>query len=232
LVVAIFGTTISPYLFFWQSSQEVEDEKADPQAGPLRANPEQAKRELNRIGWETWVGMALSNLIAFFIMLTTAATLHANGKTDIQSAEQAAEALRPIAGDFAFLLFSLGIIGTGLLAVPVLAGSAAYAAAEVRGWRSGLERPLHEARPFYLVIGVAIVLGLSVGFLPIDPMKALVWSAVVNGVIVVPIMAAMMVVASRRSLMGAFVAARWQVVLGWATVAVMAAAAVAMFALM
>ena len=232
LLVAIFGTTISPYLFFWQSAQEVEDEKADPDAGPLRANPEQAGRELNRIGWETWVGMALSNLIAFFIMLTTAATLHANGKTDIQSAQQAAEALRPIAGDFAFLLFSLGIIGTGLLAVPVLAGSAAYAAAEVRGWRSGLERPLHEAKPFYLVIGVGIVLGLVVDFLPMDPMKALVWSAVVNGVIVVPIMAAMMIVVTRRSLMGKFVASRWQVVLGWTTIAVMTVAAVAMFVLM
>jgi NRAMP (natural resistance-associated macrophage protein)-like metal ion transporter len=232
LVVAIFGTTISPYLFFWQSSQEVEDEKADPEAGPLRRHPEQADRELGRIGWETWVGMALSNLIAFFIMLTTAATLNAAGKTDIQSAEQAAEALRPIAGDFAFLLFSLGLIGTGLLAIPVLAGSAAYAAAEVRGWRTGLERPLHEARPFYLVIAAAIVLGLGVGFTPLDPMRALVWSAVVNGVIVVPIMAAMMVVASRRSVMGAFTAARWQVVLGWFTTLVMAVAAIAMFVLM
>lgn len=232
LVVAIFGTTISPYLFFWQSSQEVEDEEADAEAGPLTENPEQADRELNRIGWETWVGMALSNLIAFFIMLTTAATLHANGKTDIQTAEQAAEALRPIAGDFAFLLFSLGIVGTGLLAIPVLAGSAAYAAAEVRGWRTGLERPLHEARPFYLVIAVGIVLGLGVGLTPLDPMRALVWSAVVNGVIVVPIMAAMMILASRRSVMGAFVASRWQVVLGWATTLVMTTAAVAMFVLM
>ncbi len=232
LVVAIFGTTISPYLFFWQCSQEVEEEEADPQAGPLKQHPEQADRELNRIGWETWIGMAISNLIAFFIMLTAAATLNAAGKTDIHSAEQAAEALRPIAGDFAFLLFSLGLIGTGLLAIPVLAGSAAYAAAEVRGWRTGLERPLHEARPFYLVIGAAIVLGVGVGFTPLDPMRALVWSAVVNGVIVVPIMAAMMVVASRRSVMGAFTASGWQVVLGWLTTVVMAAAAIAMFVLM
>ncbi|MFO1160618.1 MAG: Nramp family divalent metal transporter [Reyranellaceae bacterium] len=232
LIVAVFGTTISPYLFFWQSSQEVEEEEADPEAGPLVAHPEQADRELSRIGWETWAGMAISNLIAFFIILTTAVTLHAAGKTDIQTAEQAAEALRPIAGDAAFILFSLGLIGTGLLAIPVLAGSAAYAAAEVRGWRSGLERPLNEARAFYGVIAVAILLGVAVGFTPLDPIRALVWSAVLNGVIVVPIMAAMMVVASRRKVMGDFVAARWQRLLGWAATAIMAAAAVAMFVLM
>ena len=152
LIVAIFGTTISPYLFFWQSSQEVEDEEADPDAAPLIDRPEQAPRELNRIGWETWVGMAISNLIAFFIILTTAVTLHAAGKTDIQTAEQAAEALRPIAGNAAFLLFSLGLIGTGLLAVPVLAGSVAYAAAEAFAWRYRARPPLAEARQFYLVI--------------------------------------------------------------------------------
>ena len=232
LVVAVFGTTISPYLFFWQSSQEVEDEEADPEAGALIDRPEQANRELNRIGWETWVGMAMSNGIAFFIMLTTAVTLHAAGKTDIQTAEQAAEALKPIAGNAAFFLFSLGLIGTGLLAIPILAGSAAYAAAEARGWRTGLERPLAEARPFYIVIAVAIVLGIAVDFSPLDPIKALIWSAVLNGVIVVPIMAAMMVVASRRKIMGDFVAAPWQHVLGWAATAIMAAAAIAMFIMM
>jgi len=232
LVVAVFGTTISPYLFFWQSSQEVEDEEADPEAGALIDRPEQANRELNRIGWETWVGMAMSNGIAFFIMLTTAVTLHAAGKTDIQTAEQAAEALKPIAGDAAFFLFSLGLIGTGLLAIPILAGSAAYAAAEARGWRTGLERPLAEARPFYIVIAVAIVLGIAVDFSPLDPIKALIWSAVLNGVIVVPIMAAMMVVASRRKIMGDFVASLWQRLLGWAATAIMAAAAIAMFIMM
>ena len=229
LIVAVFGTTISPYLFFWQSSQEVEDEEADPDAAPLIKHPEQASRELNRIGWETWVGMAISNLIAFFIILTTAVTLHANGRTDIQSAEQAAEALRPIAGDFAFVLFSLGLIGTGLLAIPVLAGSVAYAVGEALGWHTGLERPLNDARPFYLVITLAIVLGIGVDLAGFDPIKALVWSAVLNGVIVVPIMVAMMVMASRRKLMGEFVAARWQRILGWAATVVMAAAAVAMF---
>jgi Mn2+/Fe2+ NRAMP family transporter len=187
---------------------------------------------LSRIGWETWAGMAISNLVAFFIILATAVTLHAAGKTDIQSAEQAAEALRPIAGDAAFILFSLGLIGTGLLAIPVLAGSAAYATAEARGWRTGLERPLHEARPFYIVIALAILLGIAVDFTPLDPIKALMWSAVLNGVIVVPIMAAMMIVASRPKVMGQFVAARWQRLLGWTATAIMATAAVAMFILM
>ena len=141
--------------------------------------------------------MGISNLVAFFIMLTTAVTLHAAGKTDIQTAEQAAEALKPIAGQAAFFLFSLGLIGTGLLAVPVLAGSVAYAVSEVRGWRTGLERPLRRARPFYFVIALAIVLSIAVDFVALDPIKALIWSAVVNGVIVVPIMVAMMIMASR-----------------------------------
>ncbi|MCX7363972.1 MAG: divalent metal cation transporter [Alphaproteobacteria bacterium] len=228
LIVAIFGTTISPYLFFWQSSQEVEDEEADPDAGPLLERPEQAGRELNRIGWETWLGMGASNLIAFFIILTTAVTLHATGHTDIQTTEQAAAALRPIAGDWAFALFSLGIIGTGLLAVPILAGSVAYAVGEVRGWPTGLERAPREAAWFYGVIGVAILLGVAVDLSPLDPIKALFWSAVVNGVITVPIMAALMIVASRKALMGQFVATTAQCLLGWTTTAVMAVAAVAM----
>ena len=232
LVVAVLGTTISPYLFFWQSSQEVEEEEGDDEAGPLKDNPEQAPRELKRIGWETGIGMAMSNLVAFFIILTTAATLHANGKTDIQSTQQAAEALKPIAGDAAFLLFSLGIIGTGLLAVPVLAGSAAYALGEVRGWRIGLEHDFSEARPFYVTIAVSILTGLGVVLLPIDPIKALIWSAVLNGVIVVPIIGAMMIVASRREIMGEFTARPWQRVLGWLTLVLMAAAAIGMFVLM
>ena len=232
LIVAIFGTTISPYLFFWQSSQEVEDEEADPDAGPLLEHPEQAPGALTRIGWETWVGMGMSNLVAFFIMLTTAVTLNAAGHTDIQTSAQAAEALKPIAGNFAFVLFSLGIIGTGLLAVPVLAGSAAYAVAEARGWRSGLERTPREAMPFYAIIGLAIVLGVAVDCSPLDPIKALFWSAVLNGVITVPIMTAMMIVASRRSEMGQFIASPKQRIFGWLTIAVMAAAAIAMFVLM
>lgn len=232
LVVALLGTTISPYLFFWQSSQEVEEEEGDDDAGPLKDNPEQAPRELTRIGWETGIGMAMSNMVAFFIILTTAATLNANGKTDIESTQQAAEALKPIAGEAAFLLFSLGIIGTGLLAVPVLAGSAAYALGEVQRWKIGLEHGFGEARPFYLTIAAAILLGLGVVLLPIDPIKALIWSAVLNGIIVVPIIGAMMIVASRREVMGDFTASLWQRVLGWFTLALMAGAAVGMFVLM
>jgi len=232
LVVAVFGTTISPYLFFWQSSQEVEDEEADPEAGPLLDNPQQAPAELKRIGWETWAGMAVSNLVAFFIMLTTAVTLHATGHTDIQSSEQAAAALKPIAGDAAFLLFSLGIIGTGLLAVPVLAGSTGYAIGEIWGCPIGLERPLREAKRFYGVIIASILLGLGVELSPLDPIKMLVWSAVVNGVIVVPIMVALMIVASNRKQMGRYVATPLQKIFGWFATAMMAAAAIGMFATM
>ncbi|MBS0223328.1 MAG: divalent metal cation transporter [Proteobacteria bacterium] len=232
LIVAIFGTTISPYLFFWQSSQEVEEEEADPQAAPLTRRPDQAHGELARIGWETMVGMTASNLVAFFIILTTAVTLHASGHTDIQTSEQAAQALRPIAGNAAFLLFSLGIVGTGLLAVPVLAGSTAYAMGEVRGWAIGLERKLGEARAFYAVIAVSILLGIAVEASPLDPIKALVWSAVVNGVITVPILVAMMIVASSRRQMGKFTATPLQRIFGWITTVMMAIAAIAMFATM
>ena len=232
LVVAIFGTTISPYLFFWQSSQEVEDEEADDDAGPLIDHPEQAPHELNRIGWETWIGMGMSNLVAFFIILTTAVTLNATGHTDIQTSEQAAAALKPIAGEWAFLLFSLGIIGTGLLAVPVLAGSAAYAIGEVRGWRTGLEHKPSEAKGFYGAIAVAIILGIAVDLSPLDPIKALFWSAVVNGVITVPIMAAVMIVASHRKQMGDFVATVGQRIGGWLTTLMMAVASIGMFVTM
>ena len=227
-IVAIFGTTISPYLFFWQASEEVEDEEANPDAGPLTERPEQAKSELSRIRWDTYIGMAFSNLIAFFIILTTAVTLFEAGKTDIQTSAQAAEALRPIAGELAFVLFTLGIVGTGLLAVPVLAGSAAYAISEAAGWPMGLERAWKDARSFYLMIGLATLLGLGIDYAPIDPIKALFWSAVLNGVISVPIMAAMMVVASRRHQMGDFIATPSQIWLGWAATGVMAIAALAM----
>jgi len=232
LIVAIFGTTISPYLFFWQSSQEVEEEEADPDASPLLTHPEQAPRELNRIGWETWLGMGASNLVAFFIMLTTAVTLNANGHTDIQTTEQAAAALKPIAGQWAFLLFSLGVMGTGLLAVPVLAGSSAYAVGEVCGWKTGLELKLNQARGFYAVIAAGILIGVLVDLSPLDPIKTLFWSAVVNGVIVVPIMVALMIMASRPKQMGKFVATRGQRVFGWSATAMMGVAAVAMFVLM
>lgn len=232
LVVAMFGTTISPYLFFWQSSQEVEEEEADPQAAPLLEKPRQAPRELQRISWETWVGMAMSNIVGFFIILTTAATLHAHGHTDIQTSEQAAAALKPIAGNGAFALFSLGIVGTGLLAVPILAGSVAYAVGELGDWPIGLERRLRQARVFYGVIAASIVLGTAVDLSPLDPIRMLVWSAVVNGVITVPILIAVMIVASRPEQMGKFVATASQRLFGWITTAMMGAAAIAMFVLM
>jgi NRAMP (natural resistance-associated macrophage protein)-like metal ion transporter len=228
VIVAVFGTTISPYLFFWQSSEEVEDEEAN-HSGSLLEHPEQAPAELSRIRTDTLIGMAFSNLIAFFIILTTAVTLHANGLTDIQTSAEAALALEPIAGRFAFVLFSLGLIGTGLLAVPVLAGSAAYAICESRGWKIGLEHKPREAVGFYAVISLATLIGLAIHYSPIDPMKALFWSAVLNGVVAVPIMAAMMVVASRRHEMGQFIASLRQRIFGWAATIIMAAAVIAMF---
>ncbi len=230
LVVGVFGTTISPYLFFWQASEEVEEEEIR-HAGPLLDHPGEAPAELSRIGWDTYLGMAFSNLIAFFIILTTAVTLHASGTTEIQTSAQAAAALRPVAGDFAFALFSLGIIGTGLLAVPVLAGSAAYAIGEARGWPIGLESRPSAAIRFYITIALATVTGVGVDLSVIDPIKALFWSAVLNGVIAVPILAAMMVVASRRHEMGPFVATLGQRVMGWAVTLVMALATIAMVVL-
>lgn len=231
MVVAIFGTTISPYLLFWQASEEVEDDEADPTTDPLIDHPAQAPTQLSRIRWDTSIGMAFANLVAFFIILTTAVTLHAAGKTDIQTSADAAEALRPIAGDLAFALFSLGIVGTGLLAVPVLAGSAAYAVCESRGWTIGLEHKPREAIGFYTVIGLATLVGVVVDYSPVDPIQALFWSAVLNGVISVPLMAAMMIVVSRKDEMGQFVASFPQRVLGWFATGCMAAAAVTMFIL-
>ena len=231
MVVAVFGTTISPYLLFWQASEEVEEDEADPTTGPLIDHPAEAPAQLSRIRWDTFIGMAFSNLVAFFIILTTAVTLHANGVTSIQTSAEAAEALRPIAGDLAFALFSLGIIGTGLLAVPILAGSAAYAVCESRGWTIGLEHKPREAVGFYTVIGLAVLVGLAVGYSPLDPIAALFWSAVLNGVISVPLMAAMMIVVSRKDEMGQFVASLRLRVLGWFATACMAAAATTMFIL-
>lgn len=227
-VVAVFGTTISPYLFFWQAAQEVEDTQAGGVAPPT---PAAVRGHLRRIKVDTVVGMTLSNLIAFFIILSTAATLHAAGVRDIQTSAQAAEALRPLAGDLTFLLFSLGIIGTGLLAVPVLAGSAAYAVAEAAGWRGSLSLRLDrgEGRGFYGVITAATIGGVILCFTPTDPVKELFWSAVLNGVIAVPIMAVMMLLATRPATMGPHVIGsrlRW---LGWLATAVMSATVVAMF---
>jgi NRAMP (natural resistance-associated macrophage protein)-like metal ion transporter len=229
MVVAIFGTTISPYLFFWQASEEVEDMMRRNHARPLVSAPAKARAELGRIGWDTWSGMLYSNLAAYFIILATAVTLNAAGITNIETAAQAAGALRPLAGDFAFILFSLGIFGVGLIGIPVLAGSGAYACAEAMGWKWGLERRATDARGFYGVIAASVVTGLVIQFLPISPMKALFWSAVINGIVAVPLMAVIIVLASRRSVMGAFVAKRPTIVLGWVATAIMAAAALQMF---
>jgi Mn2+/Fe2+ NRAMP family transporter len=229
-VVAVFGTTISPYLFFWQSAEEVEEEQLAG-SGALLDHPQDAPEELRRIRIDTYVGMGLSNLIAFFIILTTAMTLHEAGISDITTSAQAAEALKPIAGELAFLMFSLGIIGTGLLALPVLAGSAAYAIGELRGWRIGLEEKPRNAKAFYGVITLAMVLGLFMLFLPIDPIKALFWSAVLNGVIAVPLMVATMIVASSRKHLGRFAAPAGLKLMGWLATGMMALAATAMVVL-
>jgi NRAMP (natural resistance-associated macrophage protein)-like metal ion transporter len=229
-VVAVLGTTISPYLFFWQAGEEVEDEQERPEAKPLKQAPEQAPREISRIRIDTYLGMALSNLIALFIIITTAATLNAHGMTDIQTSSQAAEALRPIAGAFAFAIFAVGIIGTGLLTLPVLAGSAAYALGEARGWPVGLGRAPGRAKAFYGAIAVATVVGAIMNFTPIDPIKALFWSAVINGVVAAPVMAMMMILTMRRDIMGRFTLPRALQVVGWLATIVMGLTIVAMAA--
>jgi len=229
-IVAVFGTTISPYLFFWQASQEVEEQRAAPTEQPLKVAPDQARRNLRRIKTDTYVGMAYSNLIAFFIILTAAVTLHAHGLTDVSTSSQAALALRPLAGPFAFYLFAAGIVGTGLLAVPVLAGSAAYAVAETFNWRMGLGRRLAQARGFYAIVAIATLLGVALNFTPVDPIKALFWSAVINGVIAVPVMVIVMLLSARTEVMGRFVVTGRLRLLGWAATGVMAAAVIVMIA--
>jgi Mn2+/Fe2+ NRAMP family transporter len=230
VVVGVFGTTISPYLFFWQASEEVEDMHAGRAAPvPLVRAPRAARGELRRIRWDTWSGMFYSNLTAYFIILATAVTLHAAGVTDINTAAQAASALRPVAGAFAFILFATGILGVGLIGVPVLAGSGAYALSEAMGWKSGLERKATDARGFYGIIAVSVLAALAIQYLPISPMKALFWSAVINGIVAVPLMAVIILLVSKQSVMGAFTASRPMVILGWLATAVMGAAAVWMF---
>ena len=227
-VVAIFGTTISPYLFFWQAAQEVEEVDDDDEARPLTEAPEQAPGEIRRMRIDTFIGMAFSNLIALAIIVATAATLHVQGVTRVDTAADAAQALKPVAGNFAFALFAIGIIGTGLLAVPVLAGSAAFAVGDARGWRCGLEYKVKDAPGFYGVIALATLLGIGLDWSGIPPIQALFWSAVVNGFAAVPIMAVMMVIATRRGVMGAFRIHGPLLWFGWAATLVMGAAAVAM----
>lgn len=221
-LVAILGTTISPYLFIWQSSQEAEEQRIDPDKKPLKLEPQKERQEIKRIRVDTLVGMAVSNIIAIAIIMTTAATLHASGKTDIDSSAQAAEALKPVAGALAQYIFALGIVGTGLLAVPVLAGSTAYAVSEGRKWPVGLARKPKEAVAFYSVLALSVGLGIVIDLIGIDPIKALYWSAVINGVMAAPVMAIMMLLVRRRSVMGELVVEGPVYWLGWIGTAAMA----------
>ncbi|MFC7697300.1 Nramp family divalent metal transporter [Bradyrhizobium sp. GCM10028915] len=231
-LVAILGTTISPYLFVWQSSQEAEEQRVDDDKEPLKKDSSDAPEEFRRIRLDTMIGMAFSNLIALSIIVTTAATLHAQGKTDIESSAQAAEALKPIAGPFAELIFAFGIIGTGLLAIPVLAGSTAYAIGEGRRWKVGLSRKPKEAIAFYSVLALSGLCGIGLNFTPIDPIKALYWSAVVNGVLAAPVMVLLMVLVRRPKVMGKLVVTGPLYWLGWAATGAMALCIVGMVATM
>jgi NRAMP (natural resistance-associated macrophage protein)-like metal ion transporter len=230
MLVAVLGTTISPYLFFWQASLEVEERRLmeKKKEAPLR-DRNSVVRRFNPIVTDTWVGMGLSNVVGFFIIVATAATLHAHGKTDIGTAADAAEALRPLAGPFAFLLFSLGIIGTGLLAIPALAGSAAYAVAEIFGWKSSLGLRVARAREFYFLIGVATLLGGLGAMSPINPITMLVWSAVFNGIVAVPLMVGMMIVVTNPKIMGSFAASRLLAIFGWLATLLMGVVVAAFF---
>ncbi len=229
VLVGILGTTISPYLFFWQASQEVEEERAQGLTLQQRKGATGEELEVRRIDVAT--GMLFSNAIMYFIILTTAATLHAHGKTNIASAKEAAEALRPLAGSGAYWLFSLGVVGTGMLGVPVLAGSCAYAVSEAAAWRASLNRKVAEARRFYAVIGVAMLVGTALDLAHIDAVKMLFWSAVLNGVLAPPLILLVVLLTSDARVMGDKVnppLLRW---LGWLTFGVMLGAVAAMFLL-
>jgi Mn2+/Fe2+ NRAMP family transporter len=223
----LLGTTISPYLFFWQASQEVEEMHRGRRAKPLKRR-EGGSCEISRIRRDTTIGMILSNVVAYSIVLTTAVTLHPHGVTNIQTAADAANALRPIAGEFAFFLFAAGIIGTGLLAIPVLAGSAAYAVGDLFGWRSTLEARFPEAFGFYMIICAATLIGFGLTFTSLDPIKMLVWSAVINGVVAVPIMAIMMLIVDNTEVMGRFRAKAKLIMAGWAATGLMGLTALAL----
>jgi len=225
MLVAVLGTTISPYLFLWQASLEVEERriKERRKEAPLKSGSASVRRRFEPIVIDTWIGMALSNIVGFFIIVTTAATLHAHGVRNIGSAAEAAEALRPFAGPLAFLLFALGIVGTGLLAIPALAGSAAYAIAETFGWNGSLGLGLQRAPRFYLVVATATLIGCIGAVIPVDPIAMLVWSAVVNGIVAVPLMVGMMMVVTSRKIMGKFAASRLLAMFGWAATGLMGA---------
>ena len=229
MVVGIFGTTISPYLFFWKASQEVEEIRNTGRQSLINENTVNAKLEMRRIRWDTWSGMLYSNVAAYFIILATAVTLNTAGIKDINTAAQAAEALRPIAGEFAYILFAFGILAVGLMAVPVLAGSAAYALSEVFGWPASLEDSAMKDKKFYFIIALSVLGSLGIQYSPINPMKALFWSAVINGVVAVPLMAAILILASKVSVMGPYVASKPILAIGWIATVLMAIAAIVMF---
>ena len=229
-LIAVLGTTISPYLFFWQASQEVEEVKNNRGEKALKRAPRQAPAQLGRIRTDTYFGMALSNIVAFFIILTTAATLHAHGQTDVATAAQAAQALAPLAGRWAAGLFVCGIIGTGMLAIPVLAGSAAYAMGESFKWPASLEKKPAQAPGFYVTIALATLAGVALNFLRIDPIRALFWAAVLNGILAAPLMAVIMHMAASRKVMDKFTIPLYLRVVGWVATAVMFGVSIGVFA--
>jgi NRAMP (natural resistance-associated macrophage protein)-like metal ion transporter len=228
-LIAVLGTTISPYLFFWQAAQEVEEVRNNQGEKPLKQAPKQAQAQLGRIRIDTYLGMAFSNAVAFFIILTAASTLHTHGITNIATSAQAAQALEPLAGRFAFLLFVCGIVGTGLLAVPVLAASACYGIGEACRWKASLERKPGESVRFYAAITAATLIGLAMNFLHIDPVKALFWAAILNGVVAAPLMAVIMIMASSQKVMGKLVIPPYLKGMGWLATAVMFCACIGAF---
>jgi Mn2+/Fe2+ NRAMP family transporter len=230
MLVAVLGTTVSPYMFFWQAALEVEEQRTTPGARPLKRSAHQAEPELVRIRVDTYIGMAIANGVAFFIILTAAVTLHVHGVTEVKDAAQAATALRPIAGPYAFELFTLGIVGTGLLAIPALAGSAAFALGEAMRWPTGLELKPARAKGFYFVISASILTGTAIGMSGLDPIRALVLSSVINGLISIPILAVLTIIGSNERVMGRFVISRNLRIAGWVTTAAMAACAFALIA--
>jgi Mn2+/Fe2+ NRAMP family transporter len=229
VVIALLGTTISPYLFFWQASEEVEEEEDDPNQHPLNEDPAEANAALKSIRSDTLIGVAFANVTALCIMIVAAVTLHEAGMTNIQTAADAATALRPLAGDGAFIVFAIGIVGTGLLALPVLAGSAGYAIAELIGCAKGLERKPNEAKKFYGIIVALMLVSMLIMFVGVNPIQALYWAAIINGIVAVPIMVIMMLMASNPNVMERFTLSRNMKILGWGSTLIMFAAAVGLF---
>jgi NRAMP (natural resistance-associated macrophage protein)-like metal ion transporter len=228
-LVAILGTTISPYLFFWEASEEVEEEISEGRK-TLRQRKGATDAELNKAKWDTIVGMFFCNIVFYFVILAAAATLHASGKTDIQSAVDAAQALRPLVGDAATYLFAVGIIGSGFLAVPVLTGSSAYAIAESFGWKYGLDTKPKQAKQFYAVIAISTFVGALINFIGINPIAALFWTAVINGVLAPPLLVIIMIVSNNKNIMGKRVNGRFTNFVGWTAAIIMFAATIGMFA--